>query len=55
MENYSTLLFPAGMSTLGLYSEDIVPEISTFSGFPEVKFNTNIRSFYNKAMVITMT
>ena len=33
------------MSTLGLYPGDIVPEISTFSGFTEVKFNTNIKGF----------
>ena len=34
-----------GMCTIGIYPEDIVSEISTFSGFPETKFNTCIRSF----------
>ena len=41
-----------GLSTLGLYPEDLDPEISTFSCLQEQKYNVRIRSFLKKVMVI---
>ena len=43
-----------GLSTLGLYPEDLDPEISTFSGLPEQKCNVRIRIFWKKVMVIKL-
>ena len=35
----------AVISTLGLYPQEIVLKFSTFSGLPELKYNTYIKGF----------
>ena len=43
------------MSTIGLYPEDLVPYIFSFSGMQEIKWNVYIRGFEKNVMVVTST
>ena len=45
----------AGLSTLGIYPEELGPENFYFQWPSRIKYNACIRIFCNKIMVITIT
>ena len=44
----------AGIYTLGIYPEELVPDLFSFSGPPERKFNACIKNFWNKVILIAI-